>query len=189
MKRIRRQWRKLILNKVLHADDTPHQIALGVSVGTFVAFLPLVGFQTIIAVATAAALRANKAVCVPIVWITNPVTLGPIYGACMAVGGLLLGQSDSSARAEILATLRAHEGMSKFIQWSFWRELGSLFVSLGADLWVGCLVVASFFAILGYFLSRWGVIRYRERRRQRLLRRELFRVQRRSARLAAHESL
>jgi len=188
VRRIRLQWRKLVINKILHADDSPHQIALGVGIATFVALLPLVGFQTLIAVAAAAAARANKAVCVPIVWITNPVTMGPIYGGCMAVGGWLLGRSNSHSRDALLARIRAHEGLAQIVDWSFWRELGGLFVSFGADLWVGCLVLATVFAVLGYFLSRWGVGSYRERRRQRLLRRELFRIQRRSSRLAADKA-
>ena len=58
--------RKFLAQKVLHADDTPHEIALGAGIAMWVAFLPLIGLQTVIAVSLAALFRANKAICFPI---------------------------------------------------------------------------------------------------------------------------
>ena len=46
---------------------------------------------------------------------------------------------------------------------------------LGAELWIGCLIVGTVFSVISYFLARWGVVKYRERRRQRALQRSLFR--------------
>ena len=74
-----RKSRRFIVHRVLHADDTPHRIALGVAAGLFIGLTPTVGFQMVLAVALAAALRANKVVCIPMVWITNPFTIIPIY--------------------------------------------------------------------------------------------------------------
>ena len=74
-----------------------------------IAFLPLVGFQTAIAIGLAALFRANKAVCVPIVWITNPLTLVPIYGGCLALGGWILASPIQEPDAEAMAKMEPHE--------------------------------------------------------------------------------
>lgn len=171
--------------KVLHTDDPPHAIALGVAVGVFVAFLPLVGFQTVIAIALAALVRANKIVCVPIVWITNPVTMGPIYWGCFRLGQLATpGPTANAADIKRLVEL-AHEG--SLLDLAFWSKLASFLGSVGIELWVGCVIVGLVLAVPSYFATRSSVLRYRERRRQRLLQRSLFRAKAAEDRLAARK--
>jgi len=82
---------KFFIYRVLHVDDTPHRIALGVAVGIFVTWTPTIGFQMILTVLLSWLLGANKLVGVPFVWISNPVTLPPIYGPNCYVGSLILG--------------------------------------------------------------------------------------------------
>jgi len=107
-------WKKtryFFYKRVLHADDTPHRIALGAGVAMLVAFSPTVGFQTVIAIALATLLRANKVVCIPIVWITNPLTILPIYGACWDLGRTLMiapAAGNGSNFAAKLADLARH---------------------------------------------------------------------------------
>ena len=86
--------RRILAHRVLHTDDSPHTIALGAGIAMFITFLPLVGIQTILSVGAATLLRANKAVCIPIVWITNVFTIVPIYGACLARGRFVLASPD-----------------------------------------------------------------------------------------------
>ena len=172
--------KRLLVHNVLHADDTPHRIALGVTIAVFIAFLPLVGAQTVIAVGIAALLRANKAVCVPIVWITNPITLVPIYSGCLALGRFVMPDSEKTDQAlsnltEAMSFWQA-EFWTRFTDWAFWRGTLEMLVGLGVELWVGCVIVGGVGAAIAYPLSRWGVGRYRERRRQRALRRSLFRA-------------
>ena len=73
--------RNILVHRVLGVDDSPHRIALGVAVAFFVAWTPTLGFQMVLAIALATVLRANKAVTVPIVWLTNPVTAADAVGA------------------------------------------------------------------------------------------------------------
>ena len=162
------------MHTVLHADDSPHAIALGVGIAMIVAFLPLVGLQTVIAIGLAALFRANKAVCLPIVWITNPLTLVPVYGGCLALGRVLTPTAGSGAEADVarLAQIKVD-----LLTTNFWKEVSSLLVALGIELWIGCLVVGVVFGVASYFTARWGVAAYRERRRRRLLRRSLLRSQ------------
>ncbi len=187
--------RRFVTQKVLHTSDTPHQIALGTGVAMFVALLPLVGLQTVIAIAVAAVVRANKAVCVPIVWITNPVTMGPIYAGCYALGRVLTsraqtpGEQGFDIEHMVNDHLGTYEGWGRFIDPGFWRDLMRLLLEFGVDLWLGCALVGGVLAIISYFVARWGVTAFRERHRQRVLRRNLFRAQLKKTRITAtHES-
>jgi len=170
-----RKLRRIVLHTIIHADDTPHKIALGVGVATLIAFLPLVGFQTAIAIGIAALIRANKAVCVPIVWITNPFTFVPIYGASLALGRFVLASPVSVPDTEILSTLERGHAAATTWDLQFWKSLFFELVGLGAELWVGCAIIGLLAAIGAYGISRWGVSGYRERRRRKILRRSLYR--------------
>ncbi len=141
----------------------------------FVALLPLVGFQTLIAIGIAAIFRANKAVCVPIVWITNPATLVPIYWGCLRVGQFVL-PAGGPDRAEEIQRLSVLAADASILDAEFWSSLYHVLIGLGEELWVGCLVVGITLAILTYFSVRWSVSVYRERRRQHQLRRNLLRT-------------
>jgi uncharacterized protein (DUF2062 family) len=159
--------RKFIAHRILHADDTPHQIALGVAIATLVGLMPIMGIQTIVALALAAAVRANKAVCVPIVWITNPVTFVPIYAACYVFGGFLLGASGSYAEGKALVeALQQSGGLAHILTLSFWQNLLDWSLNIGVELWVGCLVVGLALAIPAYIATRWGVAKYRHRHKR-----------------------
>ena len=148
--------RKLLLHKVLHADDTPHAIALGVGIAVLVAFFPLIGIQTIIAIALAALFRANKVVCIPVVWITNPATIVPIFYGCFAVGRFIMPTSTGSGETDVGRLLGLAKDASVF-EYAFWVSLFRLLAELGAELWVGCLVLGVVFGGMSYVLSRWGV--------------------------------
>lgn len=177
--------RKFVIQTILHADDTPHAIALGSAIATLVAFLPLVGLQTVIAIGLAALLRANKAVCVPIVWITNPVTLVPIYGACFGLGRFVMSTPAEVQGAVVLSELQQQQQSSPLAV-SFWKNLLSRLAGLGLELWIGCAIVGAVGAVAAYFAARWGVSAYRERRRLRLLRRSLLRTKIRPAKVSRH---
>ena len=168
--------RRFAIQKVLHADDTPHAIALGAAIATLIAFLPLIGLQTVLAVGIAAMFRANKAVCIPIVWITNPFTLVPIYGACFGLGRVVMSSPAGNGETAIVSGLQQQQEFS-LLAAEFWKDLLSRLGGLGLELWIGCAIVGVIGAIASYFAARWSVSTYRERRRKRLLRRSLLRTQ------------
>lgn len=146
---------------------------MGVAIATFVALLPIMGVQTLVALAVAAVLRANKAVCVPIVWITNPFTAVPIYGGCLWIARVILGDGAMAGPAAVIAELTPppqYRGLAVFshlFELEFWRHLLGTFAKIGAELWLGCTVVGFIAAFIMYFVSRWSITVYRERRRSR----------------------
>jgi len=161
----------------LHTDDTPHTIALGAGIATFVAFLPLVGLQMFISVGLAALARANKAICIPIVWITNPFTMGPIYYGCYELGHFIV-PATWAGNDEGLSRLFEVAKTASLLDKTFWKEIFWALTGAGMDLWIGCFVVSTILGVIAYCVVRSSVIGYRERRRQRLLRRTMFRASR-----------
>lgn len=151
--------RLFVVRSVLHADDPPHKLALGVAIGVFVTFTPTVGLQMGLTLFLAWLLRANKVVGLPFVWITNPATFVPIYYPCYVLGRSLLG-------------IREHLGLQWWRQLAqppeAWNELVLFYwrrtLMIAAPLWVGCLVVALGLAVPSYLLTYFGVRFYRQRR-------------------------
>lgn len=180
--------RSFVFKHVLHADDTPHRIALGAAVAMLVAFTPTLGFQTLIAIALAAILRANKAVCVPVVWITNPVTALPVYLGCWELGRALTSSpanvgGEQVERALTQLSEQVDEGiLSRLFDAGFWSRLVRMSFELGVELWMGCLLVGLVVGIITYFVTRWGVTEYRQRRRVRIIQRNIRRARMRKAR-------
>ncbi|MEP7337667.1 MAG: DUF2062 domain-containing protein [Acidobacteriota bacterium] len=78
---LRRAFRSL-----LNLDDPPERTALAFAIGTFIAFSPVLGLHTILAVVIAVVWRLNKVALFAGVYVTNPWTLAPIIAASWAIG-------------------------------------------------------------------------------------------------------
>ncbi len=68
-----------VLRWVIKLRSTPKAIAGGLGLGTFIAFTPTIGIQLILALMFATLFNMNRPAAVIPVWITNPVTVAPIY--------------------------------------------------------------------------------------------------------------
>lgn len=68
-----------VLRWVIKLRSSPRAIAGGLGLGTFIAFTPTIGVQLILAFVAATFLNLNRPAAMIPVWITNPVTLAPIY--------------------------------------------------------------------------------------------------------------
>ncbi len=161
--RFRNAWRKVrrfVLHSVLHADDPPRRLALGAAIGVFITFTPTFGFQMLLVVFAAWLLRANKAVGLPIVWISNPATMMIIYYPCYFVGRIMLGRQPIGHHwwAELR---QPPPGWWPAVAY-YWSHL----LEIATPIWLGCLVVATctsvptyylvFHMIRAYRLRRWG---------------------------------
>jgi hypothetical protein len=69
---------------------SPHEIALGVAVGIFVAFIPLFGTHTIMAIVLASLLRVNTLIVLLGTQISNPLTLPFQLFISAEVGSVIL---------------------------------------------------------------------------------------------------
>ena len=160
-----KRMRDFCVYKVLHADDPPHRLALGIAIGMFVTFTPLIGFQMLVSFFLAWLLRANKLVGVPIVWISNPFTIIPIYYPCYWVGCQLLRMpvvSDEWVNIQQSWNTLLEDPTTK---WGdkvgfWWNNL----LEFMAPLWAGCLLVAVVSGVLSYYISLYAIRSDRLRR-------------------------
>ena len=72
-------------------------VSRGVAIGMFWAFIPI-PFQMVPATFFAILFRGNLLVSVALVWITNPVTMPPIFYFSYRLGRLILGKSVSGSQ-------------------------------------------------------------------------------------------
>ncbi len=164
--------RDLIVRRILGVADTPQRIAFGVFLGFLVAWTPTLGFQIVLYLAIASLLRANKVAGIPVLFISNPFTAVPVYYACWRVGSWLLhfGAAPVAVdRAEVAEQIaqgsEAAEGFwTQIMSLHFWRDLLDTFVSMGAEMWLGSLVLGVVTGIVGYFATLYGVRAYRAAR-------------------------
>jgi len=77
-----------------------HSLSLALFIGVFWACMPI-PFQMVAAAGCAILLRANLPVSVALVWISNPVTMPPIFYFNYSVGSALLGHSDTYKEFEL----------------------------------------------------------------------------------------
>lgn len=153
---------------------------MGVAAGMFAMVLPIPG-QTIIALALAAFVGGNKAVCIPVVWISNPFTALPILGTALAIGRAVLPTKIDPADEEQVRQLAALDW--NLFSASFWKQVSQIAVNIGAEIWIGCVILGLLLAALSYFPARWAVVKHRERRRLRSHKRHLFRAEARRSKL------
>ena len=148
--------KNFFVHRVLHVDDTPHRIALGVAIGIFVTWTPTVGFQMALTVVLAWLLGANKLVGVPFVWISNPLTLVPIYLPNYYVGRWILGSD--VPRPDFGKVVNATGGWMERVS-TWWSVTWHAFLPLC----VGGLLVGLILAALVYFATYHAVVIYRRK--------------------------
>lgn len=161
MKDIIKKIKQVIIHNILHIDDTPHRLSLGVALGIFIAWTPTLGLQSILVLLTATICRANKISGLPFVWITNPLTIVPIYWPNYLIGNALMNIcSDDRPRMTfkmfenaVKQFLQGYKGLFNHETWYNLSALLHNFVDFTIDLWIGCLVVGLILGITSYFVS------------------------------------
>jgi uncharacterized protein (DUF2062 family) len=157
--------------RVLHVNDTPHRIAMGVAVGVFVgiSMAPFLGIHTIIVLLLAVLLRANKAASLASMWIHNPLTMWPIVFAEYELGkGVVRIFSDSYEQGEELlrSFLKNWEARGIFMfpfDAEFWREFTRMMVKIGLEVSIGCIVLGAGGAAISYFAAKEIITEHRKR--------------------------
>ncbi len=125
------------LGEKLHDPNFWHlnrrSVSLAFAVGLFVAWVPTPG-QMAIAAVIAFYVRANLPISVALVWITNPLTMPPMFYFAYNVGAWAL---DSN-------------GSNKAIDFSVDTLLNG-FGDYGLPFLFGCLIIGVLSALIGYF--------------------------------------
>lgn len=145
-----------IFGTLLHDPNLLHLNRRSVSgaffVGLFMAFVPL-PTQMIFAAAVAIWVRVNLPISVGLVWLTNPVTMPPIFYFAYKVGAWTLNTPVSEKNFELT-----------------WEWLGTELAAIWEPFLLGCLICAVVSGALGYIgmrlLWRLHVVRQWEARKK-----------------------
>jgi uncharacterized protein (DUF2062 family) len=130
---------RIIWDHVVYGKSSLTEISNGFAIGAFVAFLPALGFQTVLTLLLAALFKTNKWMALLANWICNPFTIPPIFLVNYGIGRLVYREGIEFA-----------EFQSLIHDWDFHK-----FADLGADLliplWIGSLITAP---IMSYVARR-----------------------------------
>ena len=144
---------RTLLRYILLIEDTPHSIALGTAVGMFIGMTPTVGIQMIIVIIFAFLVSPlftfNRMAALITVYISNPLTMVPLYWFDYKVGRLFF--KGTSTRKDFENVLQ----YQSFSEW--WETIVHLFVGIGVPLVAGSLVVATILGGVTYPVMWWLV--------------------------------
>jgi len=148
-----------IFGSLLHNPNLWHMNRRSVSgafgVGLFFAWVP-VPFQMILAAAAAIPLRVNLPISVGLVWVTNPLTMPPMFYFAYVLGSWILGTPPGDFAFELS------------IEW-----LKQSLIHIWRPFLLGCAILGVISSVVGYssirLLWRLHLIRvYRKRKAKRI---------------------
>ncbi len=186
MKHRFRRWRivfKKVLRRIVFSRSSANSVAWGVVLGVFIGLTPTVGFQMVLAAFLATLVGANRLAAVICVWISNPLTLAPIYFFNFRVGAALVPvESAAEVRGHfaLVAERVAEISVTDFgaTMGAALGEMGRLGVDILAALIVGSIVVGTVAAAVAYPLALSAVGFVRRRRQAVSIRRAELRLER-----------
>lgn len=151
-----------VFRRLARSSGTPEHVALGAAIGMVVGMTPTVGFQMMLCIPICLLFRANPLAAVPIVWITNPVTLIPIYSFNYWLGTLLVRQGPriSQFESELKEVARISEEVGV---WAGLKQLATIGWEIQLPLWTGCFLVGFTLAVPTYLVFYHTVKRIRDR--------------------------
>ena len=128
-----------------------HSVSLAVFIGIFCAFIPI-PIQTLMVIAMCFWLGANLPLAMVIIWMSNPLTIPPMFYLTYKLGSYILGTTLGD--------------FSVTLSWEWFSQLGS---EILLPLFVGSILAVTVQASIGYFfvlfLWRWKVIKDWEHRK------------------------
>ncbi len=143
--------------RIVRIQATPHNISIGLAAGVFVGLLPVLPFQTILAIGLAFVLKGSKLAAALGTWVSNPLNWLPVYMMFYYVGRAVVPfDVPPFSPTQLSLAEMFHIG---------WK--------LAVAMLVGGLVVATPSAVLSYFIGKRVVQRYQHRRALRLANKRL----------------
>lgn len=148
-----RQHLRGLRTRVLTLDDTPHSVALGLSIGFFFGFTPLFGLKTLLAIVIAWICRSNKVAAA--IGVTLHDLILPALPAILLweykIGMWVLHGAVPHSPLKLRA-LRLRE----YMEWT-------TFFTLGQPMLIGALLFALPLTVPFYFMARGALTRAREK--------------------------
>jgi uncharacterized protein (DUF2062 family) len=136
---------------LLQVEDSPSRVAAAFALGVFIAFFPIIGIHTGLALLLAVLLRLNKVAILVGAWTNNPWTLAPLFSAGTVFGCFILGVSPASL-GEVDWTLHGR---------AFYASLAAGLRPLLLPFVVGNLVLGATAALASFLVLRLVLTRRR----------------------------
>ena len=160
--------------RLLHVDDSPQRLARGIAAGLFVAYLPLLGLHMPLAFLLAQLIRANKALAVVAVWISNPLTFVLFYYPSYRLGRLVLPFLHQKPQVEmdqiqdmLNQTFSPSYMIVNLFTLDYWRQAAAVFANIGLEMGIGGIILGLGAAGFGYWFAFYFIIGYRTRKAER----------------------
>ena len=150
---------RLLLRTILMLDDSRHSIALGTAIGMFIGLTPTVGIQMLLVIVFSFLTRRlmcfNRVAALITVYVSNPLTMVPLYYCLYRVGTLFVAGNLSRERLRQILNFDGVHG--------WWGCLRELMIEIGTPLLIGTAILATCSAVLTYPAMRFLLNRfYRE---------------------------
>ena len=169
-----RQWRHklaLIWHRIRSLDDRPHRIAGGIALGFFIGWLPIVGIQMLTCLGLSLLARFSFVATLPGVWMSNPITMIPMYLLINWVGGTFAGERVTWSRMEqiwthineLIATHGFGMGVWEGILYLFSEAVWSATIAM----FIGGVIIGTINAAIVYVPALRLVQKYQHRREHR----------------------
>ena len=151
-------WREKVA-PLLKAKDSPEHLARGAAIGVFVGLTPTVGVQMAIVVLIAAIPRVkfNIPLACAMVWISNPLTMIPLYYGMYWLGVLLLSRREmhfNKFETTVQALIDSIKNGESLLE-SAWQGLTGMFdigMHIALPMWIGGTVLGIIAAIPAYII-------------------------------------
>ncbi|MCK6512616.1 DUF2062 domain-containing protein [Myxococcota bacterium] len=161
-----------VIKPLIEIEGTPESIALGAAVGMFIALTPTIGIQMTVSVVVGTLINRytrwtmNRIVAVAMCWVSNPVTMLPMYYGYLWLGWILTGRgwmppfSLEGWRQQFATYLQRDPSQMTWVD----QIKGFVMAGLGElalPMWIGSLIIATLISIPMYPLTLRIVRRYR----------------------------
>lgn len=149
---LRAHWQRFRLAFPFHTS--PRRIALGVSIGLFVAFLPTIGFQMGLAFVIAWVLRASRPAAIACVWVTNPWNLGMVYAFTYMVGRPFWFTQPDVSYTELCQVIESNHAVpGAFVVFGAFQNMFSLGEGLFVPMLIGGITIGLIVGLFSYYPS------------------------------------
>ncbi|MCZ2328530.1 DUF2062 domain-containing protein [Bartonella sp. F02] len=160
-----------IRKRILRISATPHKVALGFSVGIFLACSPFFGFHIILAVFLSWIFRGNFAAAIIGTIFSNPLTFLFIIMVDYKIGSLFLSFFGDVNEISLSQVRTMFDGLTVSKIWLIFENMWSLIM---LPMIIGGALLGFILGILSYIGVYRAIVRFQQKQHQRMIKKNTF---------------
>jgi uncharacterized protein (DUF2062 family) len=143
---------------VLHLDEEPSRLAMGMAVGVFIGVTPFYGLHTLLALVAAWVFGLNKAATITGAWLNLPWFAPFVYAFCLRLGeAVITGDWSSFSLASVHGLAGSVGGILRASPWetagTLWEAIWGMLFHASVPLFVGTTIVGVVLAVVAYYVT------------------------------------